>query len=469
MKSRMPAATTMGQRVGAVEHHVLEKRNKPTIEDRSISLLTRARGAAFSIFTFGWISVPVMGMSLPLPIPQMLAFGLGKVGVKSAKTLNDMAFKAPIEALHAVNANKFHTVPAEAFKNAAAHARASESAWARGLEAPMTRAAEWVSKQTSSIAASARQVFAPAKQALAPVGAAVNARVASFSGGVVNQTIEQGFKSISGTRLGAVPTGGKGLTGLLGNVGSSLGKTKSFYVILGAGVAAGLGAMLIGNRKESRTASQALAAMAKDLGNHHPLYQQAASIAQSHKYHRGMGVVASAASEAVMFTGASIKTAIAVQMLPSAVLGMFFKDNAILDAYTGLQKVEKGELQASASDKAQLFQVLLGNLPVVQSKGGSRNLLAAAAGQELAAKGTTVAQFGALLNDQAKFNRFLTQVSDKMEAAKAAQATAAAAPVAAVAAPTAAPAQPTMLAAAPAAKINEISHQGGLVTNQVQR
>lgn len=282
-----------------------------------------------------------------------------------------------------------------------------------------------------------------------------------------------------GDKLGA--TLGKFFAPLRATVGDALGKVNlrepakkalafGGRLPVGAGImavasTAGIAAILMKRSKASKEHVEALDEMRGLFGASHPIVVEAA---KSYTKDQSRGKIATAlecANEAsfVAFeavTGANFGTfgmLMAGQMGLSSAQQMFVTENPTANAFAGLKAVEQG-MKVPPEQQAFWFQTLLGALPAAQAKGGSRNLLAAASGKELAAKGTTLTQFAELVGNEAKLNTLLSEVSTKMEAAKAAKA----------AAPAAA-SHPALHQAAPAAKVTSVNHQGALQATQLQR
>lgn len=278
---------------------------------------------------------------------------------------------------------------------------------------------------------------------------------------------------------GAQASIGKFIEKLPAPVSKALGKVGKLPV--GAGIAAvaataGISVVLMKRNKLGKEHAATLSDMRSTFGDNHPLVTEAS---KRYTKEQSRGIVSATlecANEASMVVFESVTSAgmgtfaalMAGSMGLQSAQQMFVVENPTADAFAGLKAAEKGT-EVQMAQKAFWFQTLLGNLPEVQAKGGTRNHLAAAMGKELAEKKTTVADFSALVNDPAKFTAFVSSVSEKFEAAKAAKAAASAAKPATAHAATAAHAPATHLAAAPATKVTAVHHDGQLQAHQLAR
>lgn len=209
---------------------------------------------------------------------------------------------------------------------------------------------------------------------------------------------------------------GKGLGGLM----KGASKTKLYGALIAGGIVAGIGATVLLTGKESRKAKAAVKELTEDLGGDakHPLVVQAAKLDKGQGVARWMNTASSAAGEALwlatMNQGAS---AIPVQMaiqggLPMATQ-LFFKDNALLDAYMSLKAAEKGEIQVSAENKAMWLTQLVAMTPLARKHGAEQNIGAQQMGALLVEKGLSVRDALQTLNDPAKFEALAKEVVEK--------------------------------------------------------
>lgn len=248
---------------------------------------------------------------------------------------------------------------------------------------------------------------------------------------------------------------------------------------VGAGVAAvaataGITAIWLTRSKAGKEHQQTVAEMRALFGENSPIVAEAGKIYSKEKSRSVIGSALESANE-LLFVGFEAAPALggpafvgmmAGQMGLQSAQQVFVTENAVADAFKGLQMAQRGEVKLPKEQQAFFFQMLIGSMPEAQAKGGSRNRLAAAMGKELALQGTTLDQFAEIVGDKAKFTALAHTATEKMEAAKAAPAHS---PTAHAGAAKHHAAQPTMLAAGPAAKVSAVAHEGLLSSHQLAR
>lgn len=394
----------------------LRKPHLPTAQDKAIAVSDSVR-SVFNLPVFAGFII-----ALPLSAAGWVAKKMGKE--RGSALLGGVGEAISQGPRMTSNANALH-LPADMAQMVAARAESIG-----GKAAPV---AESFSKRSVALHGWADKTGASLSKAFAPIRASVG-------GALEKVNLREPMKK-------ALSFGGK--------------------LPVGAGImaiasTAGIASILMKRNKAAKEHMETLNDMRAVFGANSPLVAEASKRYSKEQSHRIISSGLECASEASFVVFESVTNAgmgtfaglMAGQMGLSSAQQMFEVENPAADAFEGLSAVQRG-MQVPAGQQAFWFQTLLGALPAAQAKGGSRNLLAAAAGKELASKGTTLAQFAEIVGDETKLNALLSEAHDKMEAAKAAK----------TAAPAKDAAHPTMHQAAPAAKVSGSVHQGHVVAN----
>lgn len=222
---------------------------------------------------------------------------------------------------------------------------------------------------------------------------------------------------------------GAGVRGLMANFGKMAGRTTLFQGAIAVGVAAGVAAVWATLKAENKTAVVALKDMEADLGDASSPYLQ--SVKQFTQKQKGRRVLAAGASSIgevanMAFMGmpaggagmgmGSMGGVMALQMgLP--MLGQtLVPENAVLNAYVNLQKLERGEVQVSPADKIAQVRQLVGAVPSVQPHGGYYNKLCEPIAAKIVEQKLSLRETMQLLANNEKFTALAAEVKAKQDA-----------------------------------------------------
>ncbi len=263
---------------------------------------------------------------------------------------------------------------------------------------------------------------------------------------------------------------------MVGKLAKSAGRIPLYNALLTVGIAAGIGAVLVTARGESKEAKAAFAKLNTQLADH-PNSSFLKSVKAAQKTGKKWGLaktglhVAGEVTEGFMWMlpnggGAGMMGAMMVPQLCE----MLVPGNAMLGALEALDKSDKGQLQLRQADRIQIFAQLIGSIESVAKNGGQYNRLAKAVAGEMQERGFKYPDVVKLLGDDVAFGKFANEVSakQKAETAKTAAEVKAVAPV--VEKIPAIAARAPMLAAAPSNRIGvgatEAHHKGMVVDNR---
>lgn len=235
----------------------------------------------------------------------------------------------------------------------------------------------------------------------------------------------------------------------LKNVFSYAGSKPVGASLAAVAATAGIAAIWMRRSKAASLKQETLDSMQQALGAEHPLVLKANGVQRK----SGPGTVLASTVESggelinVVFEavptlgmGTMMAMGLAQTGLGSATEA-FIPENAVADAWVRAQQPN-----ASAKEKVFAYSQLIGALPQAEKHGGARNHAAVGMAQILVENNTSFKDVVATLREPAKFEALAKQLVEKQQAAK-------------VAAPAAAE-HPVMNAAAPAAKISNVAHQG---------
>ena len=243
----------------------------------------------------------------------------------------------------------------------------------------------------------------------------------------VDATKALSYLTSSAEHAGAV---GGSLRTVLKNAGKMMGHTSVMGAVVTAASALGMYVAFKTAQHENHKDAATLKQLGEDLGDHNsPYLTEVKATTQKNKLrHYGSGAF-NAAGEAVMMTqlgpgggGMGDMAMMGGQfMLPE--MGKFLLlDNAVLKSYETLKQAERGEAEVSPQEKLQMVRHLVGAVPVVASRGGYYNQLAAPVAEALVKKDLSVRDTLRFINDPAQFTALASEVKASVDAAKAEQA-----------------------------------------------
>ncbi len=214
------------------------------------------------------------------------------------------------------------------------------------------------------------------------------------------------------------------------SLGPRLGNAKLLTVAVGGAAIAGTASAFLTSRKETGEAKQLLGDMKAQLGADHPVVLAASKKASSRSFFSKIGAAMTSASGFLMvgqaapvgMNMAASAGPIAAQMGLAMTGSMIVPDNAVLNGYATLQKMESGELAADPAAKVDAIRNIIAAMPAMAAQGGYLNHLALPCASLIAERYPTVAASAKLLNDNAAFTAIVSEASAKYEANKAAAA-----------------------------------------------
>lgn len=252
----------------------------------------------------------------------------------------------------------------------------------------------------------------------------------------------QGMQAGFGRAVEKMPNVAQKVLGYVGNksVGASL-----------AAVAATAGTIVIWSKrtKAAELKQDTLHSIEQALGAGHPLVLSARGIENKSGKATALASVVETGGEYmnVVFEampqlgmGTLMAMGLAQSGLGSATEA-FIPENAVADAWVRAQQPN-----APAKERIYAYSQLIGALPQAQQHGGARNKASVGMAQLLVEKNASFAEVTAILREPVKFEALAKELVEKqhVDAKAAPQGTA----------------QPVMHAAAPAAKISNVAHQG---------
>lgn len=218
-------------------------------------------------------------------------------------------------------------------------------------------------------------------------------------------------------------TGGT-LKSMVAAVGKAVGRVPVFSALIGTGVVAGLGAMALTARSESKLAKQAMQDLTADMGgNTQNAFMAAVQQAQTKqkwfgKAKVGLQTVGEVAEGAMwVLPGGGGMAMMGAMLLPGMLQGLV-PDNVVLNAYTALKQADAGKIQLQPDQRVYFMKQLIAVMPSVASHGGMYNHLVTPVAEAMHNQHMTATQVVQLLGDETKFTGFAKDVAEKQAAAK---------------------------------------------------
>ena len=221
---------------------------------------------------------------------------------------------------------------------------------------------------------------------------------------------------------------GKGLRAVMKNFGKMGGRTSLLAATVTAAAALGVYVAAKTAQRDNHKDEATLKQLGDDLGDHNsPYLTQVKVVTKQNKLRHWGAAGANAAGDALMTTtmgpsGGGMSEFAVIgggQMLLPQAGQMLVRENPVLNAYAALKAEERGEAPLSPDEKVKQVRQLVGNVPVVASRGGYYNRLAEPVAEAIVKKKLSVRETLRLINDPQQFTALASEVKASVDAAKA--------------------------------------------------